>query len=136
MIKFCKIFCCLRLLITPGYWAIDKLVFSIGPYLASPARAKWYQDIDKLYFIKMTIEHFICSSWKPAWFEKLYQLSIAIGSADLQVASTIRLDVFCSCCCSLTSKNVFVCLFSVHKTYKNFWLALVRLLESVLFVVS
>ena len=30
LIKFCKIFCCLRLYITPGYWAIDQLVFSIA----------------------------------------------------------------------------------------------------------
>ena len=33
----------------------------------------------------MTIEHFISSFWKPALFEKLYQLSIAIGMVDSQV---------------------------------------------------
>ena len=30
LITFCKIFCCLRLYITPGYWSIDQLVFSMG----------------------------------------------------------------------------------------------------------
>ena len=27
LIKFCKIFCCVSLYITPGYWAIDQLCF-------------------------------------------------------------------------------------------------------------
>ena len=30
LIKFCKIFCCLRLYITRGYRVIDQLVFSIA----------------------------------------------------------------------------------------------------------
>ena len=50
----------------------------------------------------MTIEHFICSYCEPAWFEKLYQMSIAIGMTDSQVASTKRLDAF------------YICLFSNH----------------------
>ena len=73
-------------------------------------------------------------------FEELCQSSIAIGITknvkelsflihgitDPQVASTKRLDVFCCCCCSLIRKNIFVCLFGVHKTYKKFLLALIR----------
>ena len=30
----------------------------------------------------MTMKHFICSDWKPVWFEKLHQLNVAIGMAD------------------------------------------------------
>ena len=30
------------------------------------------------------MKHFICSDSKPAWFEKLYRLNIAIGMADSQ----------------------------------------------------
>ena len=52
--------------------------------MASPYRAKLDQDIDKFYFIKMIKKHFICSTWKPEWFEKLYQLNIANGMADSQ----------------------------------------------------
>ena len=105
LIKFCKIFCCLRLYITHGCWAIEKLVFySIGA-IPPPARVKLDQDIDKVYFIKKTIEYFICSYWKPEWFEKLYQSSIAIGMVNSQVASRKRLDVFCWCWRNLITKN-------------------------------
>ena len=71
LIKFCKIFCCLRLHITFDYWAIDKLVFLLVRYVALPARTKLYRDIDEFYFSKMTIEHFICLYLKPALFGKL-----------------------------------------------------------------
>ena len=64
LVKFSKIFCCLRLCVTPGYWAIDQLFFSIGAIVVSPARAKVNQDNVEFYFIKMTIEHFIYSYWK------------------------------------------------------------------------
>ena len=30
------------------------------------------------------MKHFICSDWKPARFEKLYQLNIVISMADSQ----------------------------------------------------
>ena len=105
LIRFCKRFCCLRLYISYCYWAIDQLVFTLARNLVSPTQAKLDQDIDKFYLIKMTITHFICSYWKPAWFEKLYQLSIAIVMGDSQVASTKRLHVFCRCCSSLSRKN-------------------------------
>ena len=83
LIKFCKIFCCLRLYITPSYWTIDQLVFfPLVRYVASHARAKLDQDIVKFYSIKMIIEQFICSYWKSAWFKKLYHLRIAIGMVD------------------------------------------------------
>ena len=64
LIKFCKIFCCLRLCINPGYSAIDQLVFfSLAGYVTSLARAKLDKDIDNFHFIslKMSIEHFIGS---------------------------------------------------------------------------
>ena len=59
--------------------------FPLTQYVASLAWAKLDQDIDKFYFIKMTMEHSIFSYWKPVWFEKLYQFSIAIGMVDSQV---------------------------------------------------
>ena len=79
-IKFCQecLFSCLRLYITPGYWTTDQLLllfFSFGRYVASPARAKLDQDIVKFCFIKKTIEQFICSYWKSAWFEKTVSVS-------------------------------------------------------------
>ena len=83
--------------------------------MVSPIRAELDQGIDKFYFIKMTIEYFICSYWKLAWFDKLYQLSVAISMVDSQATSTKSLDAFCYCCCSLISNMVF--LFSVHKAY-------------------
>ena len=83
LINFCKTFCCRKLYITPD-WLIS-FFFLFPQYVALPAWAKLDQVIDKFYFIKIAIEHFICSYWKPAWFEKLYQLSIAIGMVDSQV---------------------------------------------------
>ena len=137
LIKFCKIFCFLRLYITLGYWAIDQLVlFPLVRYVASLARAKLDQGIDKFCFIKMTIEHFICLYWKPTWFEKLHLLSIAIGMVDPQVAFTKRLEAFCCWWCSLICKNGLSvqCLQDVY--YSKSWLALIRLLESVWIVAT
>ena len=120
-----QIFSCLKLHIISGYWAIGQLVLSIGAI-------RRLTHSSNLYFIEITIEHFTYLHWKPTWFKKLYQLGIVIGIADPQVASTERLDVFCRCCCSLMRKNIFVCVFSVHKTYNKVLLVLIRQLDSFL----
>ena len=136
LIKFFKNILLFKTLYHPRL--LTNLSISFFPsawYVASPARVELDQHIDKFYFVKVTIEHFICSYWKPAWFEKQYQLSIAIGMVDSQVASAKRLDVFCCCYCSLISKNGLSVQCSWDLCLKKFWSALIRLLESVLLVI-
>ena len=93
----------IALLVLLSNWSISFLP-SVR-YVTSPAWAKSDQDIDRFCFIEMAIEHVICSYWNSVWFERLYQLSIAIGMVDPQDASTKRLHFFCCCCWSLICKN-------------------------------
>ena len=61
--------------------------------MASLARGKLDQDIDKFFLLKW-LSNISRLYWKPAWFGKVYQMNIAIGMADSQVASKKALDVF------------------------------------------
>ena len=61
--------------------------------MASIARGELDQDIDKLFLLKWP-SNISRSYRKPASFGKVYQLNIAIGMADSQVASKKALDVF------------------------------------------
>ena len=119
--------------ITPCYWAIDQLVFSFGAMRSLTCSNKIKSRHSQVLFCQNDHRAFhLFALWKPAWFEKLYQLCMA----DPQVASTKRLDVFWFCCCSLIRKNVFVRLLSVHKTYNKFLSDLIKQLESFLVVAS
>ena len=93
----------IALLVLLSNWSISFLP-SVR-YVTSPARAKSDHDIDRFCFIEMAIEHVIWSYWNSVWFERLYQLSIAIGMVDPQDASTKRLHFCCCCCWSLICKN-------------------------------
>ena len=113
LIYFCEIFCCLRL----HTKNLINYFFPLAQYVTSLARAKLHEVIDKFYFVKTTIEHFICSNWKPTQKLIIWVLLLIWQMADLQVASTKRLDFFCYCCYNLIRKNAFARLFSVYKTY-------------------
>ena len=136
LIKFCKIFCCLRLHITHGCWAIDQLVFSIGAIRGLTCSSKIPSKHWQVLFYQNDHRTFHLFILKTSVVWETVSDEYCLGMADSQVVSTKRLDVFCCCCCSLIRKNVFVYPFSVHNTYSKFWLALLKLLESALVVAS
>ena len=103
LIKVCKIFCCLRIYITPGYWAIDQLVFSIGaiPGLNRSSKnsfkvqgssyfvhyfgvciLKWYVGINH-------VPYFIYTGIYPRTKLKIVLLSLSIGK---YIDKTLRLN--------------------------------------------
>ena len=123
LVTFCKMFCCLRLHIlhiTPSDWLIDQLAFFIGAIHWRKIRSRhwqllFYQNNHRIFYLFVLKTSLV---WETVSVEYCYWFRRFISWIHKEVRCFfLFLFLFFFICCSLISKNVFVCLFSGHKTY-------------------